>query len=561
MRLLFSAERDRFEAYDSFAERYDLREAGFRFDGSLKCWHSADAEAAVGFSAHAVDDATAALVAERAAAAAEARRAAVLASRATDADVEIPAPEGLAYLPYQKAGIAYMAGRTDSLLGDDMGLGKTVQILGLVNADPSIRKVLIVCPAYLKLNWQREAERWLVRPMTIGIATTAKGVPDTDVVICNYDILSKPVIAQALRTVTWDVIGYDEAQYLKSEKAARTKWALGYKDKKTKEEIAAVPARRRVFASGTPLLNRPVELWPILRVTGLATSYYQFTQRYCDGHNDGFGWITTGASNLGELQELLRSRLMIRRLKADVLAELPPKRRQVVELEPETPEQRAVVREETKAFAALGEGIKELERRAAIARRKKDKDPDGYKAAVRALAAGRMAAFTEISELRHRTALAKVPTVVAHVQEVMEGGAPAVIVFAHHRDVADAIAAAFPGSVKVYGGMTDRERQDSVDAFQRGTAKVFVGTIKGAGTGLTLTAAPHVVFAEQDWTPGAMSQAEDRAHRIGQELPVLVQHLVLSGSIDCEMARRLVEKDEVLHDSLDAELEIEREAA
>lgn len=515
MRLLYSTAQGRFEAYDSFSERGELKEAGFRFDGSLKCWHTDDPEAAAGFCAFAVDDATAALLAERAAAAAQARRVAVAASRATDADVEVPVPEGLAYLPYQRAGIAYLAGRTDSLLGDDMGLGKTVQILGLVNADETIRRILIVCPAYLKINWLREAERWLVRPMTVGIATTAKGVPDTDVVICNYDLLGKPAIAQALRAATWDLVAYDEAQYLKSETAARTKWALGYVDRKTKAEVTPIPARRRVFASGTPLLNRPVELWPILRATGVATNFFRFTERFCGGHNDGFGWVSTGASNLEELQELLRSRLMIRRLKADVLAELPPKRRQVVEIEPETAEQKAVVREESQAFAALGEGIKDLERRAAIARRKKDKDPDGYKQAVRALAAGRMAAFTEISELRHRTALAKIPTVVAHVREVLEGGAPAVLVIAHHRDVADAIADAFPGSVKVYGGMSDRERQDAVDAFQKGKAKVFVGTIKGAGTGLTLTAAPHVVFAEQDWTPGAMSQAEDRAHRIG----------------------------------------------
>jgi hypothetical protein len=167
-----------------------------------------------------------------------------------------------------------------------------------------------------------------------------------------------------------------------------------------------------------------------------------------------------------------------------------------------------------------------------------------------------MAAFTEISELRHQTALAKVGAVVDAAAEVIESG-EAVIVFAHHKDVAERIADGLREKsieiVLAHGDHSVEERQAAADAFQGGQARAFVGTIGACGTGLTLTAASTVLFAELDWTPGAMSQAEDRAHRIGQENSVLVQHIVLSGSIDAEMAHRLVDKSDVIADALDAE--------
>lgn len=156
--------------------------------------------------------------------------------------------------------------------------------------------------------------------------------------------------------------------------------------------------------------------------------------------------------------------------------------------------------------------------------------------------------------MRHETALAKAPAVVSHLKDAMEGNRDKLIVFVHHKDVIDAMADAMQevGVVQVTGDTPMAARQDAVDAFQNDPeVRLFIGNIQAAGVGLTLTASSHVVFAELDWVPGNMTQAEDRAHRIGQKNAVLVQHLVLDGSLDARLARTLIEKQAVLDQALD----------
>ena len=206
--------------------RYDpatkdlVKAAGFRWDPTAKVWWTTDETKAAKISR---PDAVAAINAERMEAA-RAAQAAIEASRATDSDRDIPAPAGLAYLPYQRGGIAYAMERDGVLIGDEPGLGKTIQAIGAVNADPHARRVLVICPASLKLNWRNELRKWLVRPMSIGIAES-DDFPKTDVVIINYDIVARhrPVIDR----IEWDCLIVDEAHYLKSPKAQRTKAVLG----------------------------------------------------------------------------------------------------------------------------------------------------------------------------------------------------------------------------------------------------------------------------------------------------------------------------------------------
>jgi SNF2 family DNA or RNA helicase len=159
--------------------------------------------------------------------------------------------------------------------------------------------------------------------------------------------------------------------------------------------------------------------------------------------------------------------------------------------------------------------------------------------------------FERMSGVRHDTALAKVADVVAHVADIDHQ----VVVMAHHKDVVDGIKegleAAGKTVVTLTGDCTQSHRQNSVDTFQAGNADVFIGTIGAAGVGITLTSASHVVFAELDWVPGNVSQAEDRCHRIGQDSSVLVQHLVVDGSIDARLAEVLVSKQKVLDKALD----------
>jgi hypothetical protein len=159
--------------------------------------------------------------------------------------------------------------------------------------------------------------------------------------------------------------------------------------------------------------------------------------------------------------------------------------------------------------------------------------------------------FTEMSRIRHETALAKVPAVIAHLSEFIDSGEK-VVCFAHHVDVIQSILQAFPGAVSIVGGMPLSIRQANVERFQTDhNCLLFVGSIQAAGVGLTLTAATNVVFAELDWVPGNVSQAEDRCHRIGQSGNVLVQHLVLESSLDARLAHTIVAKQKVIDQLLD----------
>jgi len=463
--------------------------------------------------------------------------------------VDIPAPEGLAYLPFQKAGIVYASNREVTIVGDEMGLGKTIQALGIVNADPTVKSVLVICPASLRMNWQREAERWLVRPMSIGIANHE--FPTTDLVIINYDILRKH--RETLRSRVWDLLVVDECHYLKNPKTIRTIEVLGKWHRDPQLALSPIPAKRRLYLTGTPIVNRPIELWPILHSTGRPEwrNWKTYVERFCDGEQTRWGWDVKGASNLGELQEILRSTIMVRRLKKDVLTDLPAKRRQVIEL----PANGAldVVRSENAAWRQREAVLEALQTAVELA--KASEDQADYEAAVQALREGYMVAFTEMSALRHETARAKVPYVVEHVLEAVDSSGK-VVLFGHHKDVLHAINDGLrEGGIEpvlLTGDMTAVERQESVDRFQTDDdVKVFIGTIGAAGVGITLTAASHVVFAELDWVPGNMSQAEDRCHRIGQSESVLVQHLVLEDSLDARIAKTIVEKQDVIDRALD----------
>ena len=449
-------------------------------------------------------------------------------SRATDASIEIPAPTGLSYLPYQKAGIAYAIKRRDTMIADEMGLGKTIQAIGTINADPTAQRVLVVCPASLKLNWQRELEKWIVEKRPIIVISGGKPVKIPSgpvVVVINYEIVGKH---PELKT-GWDVAIFDESHYLKNPKAARTKEGL------------AVSAKRRLFLTGTPIMNRPVELFPILQSIGIFENFWKFAERYCDLQYTKYGVDTSGASNLSELQGILREKIMVRRLKKDVLTELPAKIRQQIVLDPEGRDEKAAIKAELEVLKTAKKAKEKYE---------KDRDNKDLKGVY-------LSSLSEIAKARHSTALVKVPRVVERVNELLESGeAKKIIVFAHHRDVIDALKSGLSSfsPVSLTGEDSLEARQQAVDRFQTDAqCRVFVASIRAAGVGITLTAASTVIFAELDWTPSALSQAEDRAHRIGQTDSVLVVHILLNGSIDAKLTEKLIEKQRIIEKALDSQ--------
>lgn len=459
----------------------------------------------------------------------------------------IPVPAGLDYLPFQRDGIEWMIGRPNVLLADAMGLGKTIQAIGLVNASPDIRRVLIVCPASLKLNWKNELMTWCTRPMTINIIDPGSDWQPTDIVILNYEQVDKH--RASIDKVEWDLLICDESHYLKNHKAKRTHVVVGHWDNDPAKRIYPIKAKQRLFMTGTPILNRPKELWTTVRALdryGLGRDWLGFHMRYCSAYKDKFGWQLDGASNLEELQAKLRGSIMLRRKKEDVLKQLPAKRRQIIMLEPVTVGAKQALKNEQEL---LKTEKKMNELRAEIERLSVDQASEAYKKAVQKLSTFENVAFGESAKLRHRTALAKLPMAMDHLCNVLESE-DKIVVFAHHHDVIDQLVEGLAnhGVVTFDGRVADiKKRQAAVEAFQRDPkVRVIVGSIGAMGTGWTLTAASYVAFCELDWVPGNLNQAEDRLHRIGQAESVLVQHLMLNGSFDGRMAKSVMHKQRVI---------------
>jgi len=494
----------------------------------------------------------------------------MVASRATSADVDVPSPPGLSYLPFQRAGIAYVlnaleAGKRGVLIADEMGLGKTVQAIGVLNAklaamtDEETEKfrVLVICPASLRQNWKRELERWLVRPLRVEILD--KSLPArAQVVVSNFERVRRPEVKDTL-SFPWDVLIVDEAHRLKDPKSQQTKAILGCTKTKKREVVVGLEsfAKTLLFLTGTPILARPVEAQPLLQTLDPSFAGFGFLKRYCNAHQEYVGrtlvWNFSGASHLDELQARLRASIMVRRLKSEVLKELPPKRREIIVLDSD--EVKKLIADENRGIAKYEDTIAEVETEARLALA--DGNLDAYHAAAAKLEKISSVVFTEIASCRKALAVAKVPLVLEHCDVALEADGK-ILVFTHHHEVTDAIAQHYAGRCIVIDGRTPMaDRQALVDRFQTdATIRVAVLSIAAAGVGLTLTAAQHVVFAELDWTPANVTQAEDRAHRIGQMSSVLVQHLVFNGSLDARMVELLIQKQNIFDRMLDASTEV-----
>jgi len=621
-------------AIATYEERDALREAGFVWHpGLVECdrgpascaacraglkkgwWTQRDA-AAARLSAHADDIAKKQLTSHL---------QAVEKSRATDAPIEIPSPRNLSYLGYQKAGIHYLSDREGTLLGDEPGLGKTIQVLGAINYDKSIQNVLIISPASLRLNWQKEARRWLVpdeRQWLLYIGSEDRSIPkEANFVIVSYDRCRigykrcqgpckgkrreplpcpkcggsgngprEPLLCEnclgrktvfchrcngkgrlpennlkivaSLQEREWDLVAIDEAHFLKNLDSQRSRAVLG--DRMKKKPGLADLGRKRIFMTGTPIPNRPIEIWPIL--SALAPdqfgSFKNFALRYCDGHEEMVSetkkvFKFDGASNLEELQERLRATCMIRRLKQDVLKELPPKRRQIISLPPTEEAKRLIAQELEEWDRKFGEDLSMVQTALSIAEENNDKG--AYNGAVDKLQYIQRVAFMEMAATRRKVATVKIPSVIQHVKAMRDEGVKKIILFAHHHDVIEALFEKFEKyAVVAYGKTSDKAKNKAVEAFQdkNSGVEIFVAGLTAVGVGITLTASSNVVFAELDWTPGNVNQAEDRAHRIGQENSVLVQHLVLDGSLDARMVQMIVSKQEIADRALDISTDV-----
>ena len=425
--------------------------------------------------------------------------------------------------PFQKYGVSFLQSRSGrALLADEMGLGKTAQALAWLQLNPKVRPVVIVCIASLKLNWEREIQMWLPSGTTVQIVSgkksTSRGVSlSSDIMIVNYEILQSWVESIRKRKVRCVII--DEAHAIKNPRTIRTK--------AVKDLTNGIP---HVLAlTGTPIVNKPVEAFPLLNILAPKTfpSFWHYAQRYCNAQNSRFGWDFSGASNTAELHTLLTSTVMLRRKKQDVLKELPPKVKTVVPMELKN----------RKEYDEVEKDLIEYLR---------DIDPE------RAERAKKAEVLVKIEVLKQLSIAGKMTGCIEWIENYLQQNGKLVVFTTHTRTI-DTLMEKFRGiAVKVDGSVTGINRQKAVDEFQtNGNVKLFVGNIKAAGMGITLTVASSICFLEYSYVPGDHIQAEDRIHRIGQTNSVNIYYLVARNSIEEMLVRLLNKKSQTIERILD----------
>jgi SNF2 family DNA or RNA helicase len=403
-------------------------------------------------------------------------------------------------LSHQKEAIQKLVENKKYILADDMGLGKTTSTI-IAALESGAKKVLIICPATLKINWKREIENYSDR--TIYIAEGKNFSTEHDFVIINYDILknfhdSKKKDDSQILSANFDLVVVDEAHYIKNAQAQRTK------------VINDIVKRvdRLWLLTGTPMTSRPIDYYNLLSLVDspVAKNWMAYVIRYCSGYQFKVGarkvWNVMGSSNLEELRERT-SNTITRRLKEDVL-DLPDK---II-----TP---VYLRLKSKDYEELmGEYFNWYE-----------KNPDESKSLT--------VQFTKLTKVRQVIANEKISQTIELAENILEQGKK-VIIFCNFTDSLNQIVEHFGKSaVKVDGSMAKHDRQYSVDQFQENEKiKVFVGNIKAAGVGLTLTAAEAVIMNDLSFLPSDHSQAEDRSYRFGQKNNVLVYYPIFENTIE-----------------------------
>jgi SWI/SNF-related matrix-associated actin-dependent regulator 1 of chromatin subfamily A len=409
---------------------------------------------------------------------------------------------------HQEEGIEFLLKNKKCILADDMGLGKTYQSI-VAAIESGAERILIICPSTLKINWMREIQNF---SEDVSIINGKHWDPDMFTII-NYDILKNfhTVKEKGKEYEDWElrreIVGFnpdliilDEAHFIKNHKSIRGK-ILKDIAKKFKPE-------RIWLLTGTPIANRPMDYYNLLTLidSPVVNNWVHYAKTYCEGRRFKKGgryiWVTKGASNLDELRDKTK-RIILRRKKEDVL-DLPDKLITPVYLELQNVEGYERVWDEY------------------MAQRKRD----GKKG-------NPSRDLVEMTLLRKFIAMETVPYTIEKTEEALELDKK-VIIFCNFNDEMDAFLDHFGSkAVCVRGGMSDKEKQRAVDRFQEDdSCKVFVGQIKAAGTGITLTKAEIVIMNSLDWVPGNHEQAEDRAYRIGQNKTVNIYYMLIDDTVD-----------------------------
>lgn len=405
-------------------------------------------------------------------------------------------------LPHQKEAIEKLVGSKRYILADDMGLGKTTSTI-IAALETGVKKILIICPASLKINWQREIENYTDR--STFIAEGKKFSTEHDFVIVNYDILKnfhdkdpRNRDNSELIKGNFDLVILDEAHMVSNAQAQRTKIINNF-----------VKDIKRVWLlTGTPMTSRPMNYYNLLHIieSPVAQNWKAYAIRYCQGYQFNAGgrkvWNVSGASNLEELRERTSGQIL-RRLKEEVL-DLPDKIISPVYLRIVSQEYKNLMGEYREWYKNNSEESSSL-----------------------------TVQFSKLMQIRKLIANEKVSQTIEFAENILDQGKK-VIIFTNFTDTLQSIYQHF-GKSAVYldGSCSNSVRQQAVDRFQTDDKiKVFVGNLKAAGVGLTLTAAEVVIMNDLSFVPAEHSQAEDRAYRFGQKSNVLVYYPIFENTIE-----------------------------
>jgi len=439
--------------------------------------------------------------------------------------------------PFQREGVEYAIQRDGkALIADDMGLGKTIQAIAVSSYYKPDWPVLVVCPSSVRLNWRAEFCKWMgehIHEDEVNVILKGsqkirihKNEKHLKVVVISYGLIAKKI--EEIKAIDFKIIICDESHYIKTATAQRTK-ALVPLLKKTK---------RVLLLTGTPAMSRPIELHTQVEALkpGLLGKKAAYGERYCGAQQRQYGYRTVmeykGAHCLRELHLLLKEHCMIRRLKANVLKDLPPKTRTAVMTEVKS-----------KKLEQMKMKIDDM--RSAINGMEGGGGPNNEQRQM-------------LIKMYQETGRAKVPATKEFITELIEADKK-FLVFAHHQCVLDELEKHVKSKkvryFRIDGAVKAEDRQRGVEEFQRegSDMRVAILSIMAAGQGLTLTAADLIVFAELQWTPANLIQAEDRVHRIGQVNHTTIYYIVAKGSLDDQMWPLISQKMRVLGASLDGQ--------
>jgi len=403
-------------------------------------------------------------------------------------------------LPHQKEAIQKLVENKKFILADDMGLGKTTTTI-IAALEANAKKVLIICPATLKINWKREIENYSDK--SIYIAEGKNFSTESDYVIINYDIIKnfhdpKKKEESQILLANFDLVIIDEAHYIKNGQAQRTKLINDF----------VKNIDRLWLLTGTPMTSRPMDYFNLLSLVDspVSKNWLAYAVRYCSGYQFNTGgrkiWNVTGASNLEELRDRT-SGTILRRLKENVL-DLPDKIITPIYLSLKSNLYKEVMGEYYDWY---------------------DKNPDESKSLT--------VQFSKLTKVRQIIADEKISQTIELAENIIEQDKK-VIIFCNFTDSLNKIAEHFGKvAVKLDGNSSQLQRQNAVDQFQDNTKiKVFVGNLKAASVGITLTSAEVVIFNDISFLPSDMAQAEDRAYRYGQKNNVLVYYPIFQNTLE-----------------------------